>query len=77
MVMRCGSGSADGFDCALPGGHWLLWLSGALLSVLVLCFLSTSPLLLAPLYPVASVAWAAVAAIGFAAAVTSIAIAAL
>ena len=76
MVRRCGSGSAVGFDCALLGGYWLLWLSGALLSVHVLCFLSTSPLLLAPLYLVASVAWAAVSAIGFAAAVTSVAIAA-
>ena len=37
---------------------------------------STNPLLLAPLFLVASVAWSAVAAIGFAAAVASIAIAA-
>ena len=76
-MVRCGSSYAVGLDCALLGGCWLLRLSGALLTVLVLNFLSTNPLLLALLYPVASVAWAAVAALGFAADVRSIAIAAL
>ena len=77
MVGRCGSGYAVELDCALLGVCWMLCLSGALLFVLVLSFLSTNPLLLALPYPVASVAWAAVAALGFAAAVRTIAIAAL
>ena len=77
MVRRCGSGYVVGLDCALLGGCCMLCLSGALLSDLVLSFLSTNPLLLALPYPVASVAWAVVAALGFAAAVGSIAIAAM
>ncbi len=68
---------AVGLDCALLVVCWMLYLSGALLFVLVLSFLSTNPLLLALPDLVASVAWAAVAALGFAAVVKTIAIAEL